>query len=191
MSYGEYKNLFDKAQANGNYHMFIFDIKNSKSYGKELEMIEEISRKLILNLYCKLEKLEKENGKVILHRNKDFYNFFEKQGAISNGSLCEPFQFGDMFGLTIVRNSIDKGEIYQIFEKEKEKLNIYWEFHMLDGYYETDDYGEGCRKYYRGYCMQQLEELSKKLGKSRMSLIEIENFANEYNKTKVKGRSNK
>ena len=35
------------------------------------------------------------------------------------------------------------------------------EFHIADGYYETNDYGEGGTKFFRGYCIQTLETLHK------------------------------
>lgn len=162
MSYTEYKDLFHKAQNQGRYHMFVFDIKNSRSYWKntgELAFVEQISKELILKIYKRLEKLQNERNKIILHKNKVFINIDDLHPF--GASHREPFQFGDMFGFTVIRDSIDKEEIYQIFEEEKTKRNIYWDFHMMDGYYETDNYGEGFDKYYRGYCMQQLEELSK------------------------------
>lgn len=35
------------------------------------------------------------------------------------------------------------------------------ELHISDGYYETNEYGEGNTKLYRGYCLQILEKIHK------------------------------
>ena len=35
------------------------------------------------------------------------------------------------------------------------------EFHISDGYYETNEYKEGNTKLYRGYCLQILEKYHK------------------------------
>ncbi len=154
MSYNEYQDMFQKAQEKGLYHMFIFDIVNSRSYGKDLDYIEKTSSKLILNVYNILQELEKKYNVKILHR----INYNENSACIDK----EPFQFGDLFGFTIIKNSVDTELIYKIFEREKTLLNIYWDFHTINGFYETDEYRLGKEKYYRGYCLQQLEELSKK-----------------------------
>ena len=45
--------------------------------------------------------------------------------------------------------------------QEKKKLNITQKFHKANGYYETDEYEKGNELYFRGYCIQQLEEMSK------------------------------
>lgn len=159
MSYYEYKDLFSIAQNKGKYHMFIFDIKNSKSYGKEIYNIEKTSRILIKNIYNRLEEIESREKKVILHRHPDFVDMESKTKL---GYMCEPFNIlGDLYGFTTIRDSISNEEIYKIYSEEKEKLNIYWDFNIIDGYYETDSYANGNKKYFRGYCMEQLEELSK------------------------------
>ena len=41
-------------------------------------------------------------------------------------------------------------------------MGIKRDFHKANGYYETDNYEEADKLYFRGYCIQQLEKLSKK-----------------------------
>lgn len=156
----KYKYLFSIAQNKGKYHMFVFDIKKSKSYGKETGNIEKTSRILIKNIYHRLEEIEAREEKVILHRNPDFVDMESDTMLLY---LCEPFNFlGDLYGFTTIRDSISNEEVYKIYLEEKEKLKIYWDFNIIDGYYETDNYSNGDIEYFRGNCIQQLEELSKR-----------------------------
>lgn len=158
MSYDEYKDMYDKAQTTGLYHMFIFDIIGSRNYGKELEYIERTSSSLLYNVYMVLKSIESEENIKVLH---------EIENPVITLDI-EPFKFGDLYGFTVLRGSIDREKVYRIFEEEKNKFNIYWDFHKKDGFYETDYWVEGREKYYRGYCMQQLEYLSKKIGNAQL-----------------------
>ena len=45
------------------------------------------------------------------------------------------------------------------------------EFHIADGYYETNEYGEGGIKFFRGYCLQTLETLHKTRIKKELEKI--------------------
>ena len=54
----------------------------------------------------------------------------------------EPFKIGDMFGFTIYRDSLDKDTILSIYEYFKCSLDIDFEYHLADGYYETNNYEE-------------------------------------------------
>lgn len=90
----------------------------------------------------------------------DFSELEKEKGA--RADLLEPFYLaGDLFGFTIQRGTLTPGQIDLIFEREKRKLNITHDFHKANGYYETDDYEKGNKLYFRGYCIQQLEEISK------------------------------
>ena len=75
----------------------------------------------------------------------------------------EPFLFGDTFGFTIYRDSLDKDVILSIYEYFRVALNIDFELHINDGYYETNDYGEGNKKYFRGYCCDLLANYHKEM----------------------------
>ena len=57
---------------------------------------------------------------------------------------------------------MDTDFIYYLYEKHKQELGIEFDFHLADGYYETNDYVEGKNKYFRGYCLDLLSTLHKK-----------------------------
>ena len=103
-------------------------------------------------------KVEKtENGEVY----KFDYTGLQKD-IMERPDLLEPFYLaGDLYGFTIERGTLTEEQIDQIFEQEKKKLNIAQKFHKTNGYYETDEYEKGNELYFRGYCIQQLEEMSK------------------------------
>ena len=50
-------------------------------------------------------------------------------------------------------------------EEEKEYLQIPFDFHIADGYYETNNWVEGKDKYFRGYCIDLLSNLHKDYNK--------------------------
>lgn len=77
------------------------------------------------------------------------------------GFKQEPFIYGDVIGFTVYRDSISKEEVMHIFNQSKEELNIDFEFHLADGYYETNDYALGNIKYFREYCIELLCNLHK------------------------------
>lgn len=162
MSTFEYNDLYLKCQSTGMYHMFIFDIVNSKNmtyyYRKEAQrkMI-----KLMTKIYKAIEKIEKCNNRQILVFDKEFVAFESQRNYKGFGLKQEPFLFGDTFGFTIYRDSLDKEIIYYIYEYYKKELEIDFDFHLADGYYETNDYSEGNTKYFRGYCMGLLSVLHK------------------------------
>ena len=104
-------------------------------------------------------KIEKTENGVIY---KFDYTGLQKD-IMERPDLLEPFYLaGDLYGFTIERGALTEEQIDQIFEQEKKKLNIAQKFHKANGYYETDEYEKGNELYFRGYCIQQLEEMSKK-----------------------------
>ena len=179
MSYKEYIDLFKKAQIDGQYHMFVYDVVNSR---EELTIKERGKiLKLIFEVYQKIEQLEEKEQRSILHRSKNLIQGklkvekskcegeiykFDYSGLQKNKEarpdLLEPFYLaGDLYGFTIQRGTMNQGQVDYLFEREKEKLGIKHEFHKANGYYETDKYDEADKLYFRGYCIQQLEKLSK------------------------------
>lgn len=140
MSWYEYSDMFDKAQEKGQYRCYIFDMKESK---------RGYDRQKFYNLlkYFK-EKLDKN----IIHTNK----LYSETPCIVSG---------DIIMLLTKRGNIEEESIYKAFKKAKEESDIDKDFHYLSGYYETDDWVEGNSKYYLGYCIQELEVRSKKIGK--------------------------
>ena len=164
MSAYEYNDLFLKCQRTGLYHMFTFDIKNSKKIeNTDWRMISQT--RLILNVYRKIQEKEILENRKILVFEEGFRHFGEGRNN-EFGFKEEPFIYGDLIGLTVYRNSITKEEILKIFEEEKEYLQIDFDFHMADGYYETNNWIEGNEKYFRGYCMDLLSNLHKPYNKS-------------------------
>lgn len=151
MSWDEYNDMWDNAQEKGQYHLYVFDIKGSKKSG----YFRPQGEMLLYKVYFTIMDLEKERNITILHRNDKF-----NKG--DRGDLLEPFFFsGDLLGFTTLRDTISPEEVYSIFRKCKENLNIKLQFHYDNGYYETDDWGEALNLYFRGYCMQYLENRSK------------------------------
>ena len=49
----------------------------------------------------------------------------------------------------------------QIIEQISNELNIDFNFHTADAFYETNDYAHGKTKYFRGHCLQKLCDLHK------------------------------
>jgi len=163
MSTFEYNDLYLTCQNTGKYHMFIFDMIDSKNmsfnYRKEAQ-IKII--KLMNNMYKTIEQIEKYINKKILVFEEDFVTYESKKNPKGFGLKQEPFMFGDTFGFTIYRDSLDKETINYIYEYYKKELEIDFDFHQADGYYETNNYNEGDKKYFRGYCIDLLSTLHKK-----------------------------
>ena len=162
MSTFEYNDLYLKCQDTGLYHMYIFDIVGSKKMSFKKRQEAQIKTIDLMNkIYNTLEKIEKINDKRILVFEEDFITYKSGKDYKGFGFKIEPFLFGDTFGFTTYRDSIDNEKIYSIYEYYKKELNIDFEFHIADGYYETNDYGLGNKKYFRGYCMDLLSTLHK------------------------------
>ena len=114
------------------------------------------------NIYDELKQIEIKTNKKILVFEEDFIKFNLNTSYHGFGLKQEPFLLGDTFGFTIYKYSIDKEIIYNIYIKHKQILNIDFDFHLADGYYETNDYREANIKYFRGYCIDMLTKLHKK-----------------------------
>ena len=158
MSSFEYNDLFLKCQNTGLYHIFTFDIKNSKTIDNRYEIQEKLIQ-MILNIYKQIQLKEQEENKKILVFEEGFVKLGEKTNCF--GLKQEPFIIGDVVGLTTYRNSISTQEVLEIFQREKENVELNVEFHIADGYYETNDYTEGKDKYFRGYCIDLLSNMHK------------------------------
>lgn len=144
MSWDEYNDLFDLAQEKGKYHLFVFDIKGSRN-GYDNLIIQELRN----CIFSRLKDLELQRGIDIIHTPVE-----EARGHRS-GIL------GDVFSVIIIRDTLAVNEVHEIFKEEKKKLNIPYEFHYDDGFYETDDWVLGNTLYYREYAIPFLEKRSK------------------------------
>lgn len=147
MSWMEYNDMWESAQRKGRYKLFVFDMKDSKKQGYYYPYVSLF----LYRIYFQIKDLEKERGHQILHTSELF----------NKGDRCdllEPFNFmGDFLGFTVLRDTISDEEVYQIVREAKKELQLPYQFHFGSGYYETDDYGERCEKYFRGYCMCYIE----------------------------------
>lgn len=173
----EYDDLFLKCQDTGIYHVFVFDVVNSKKMDKEQRRKTQYQLILLMSkMYKSLLDLEKKLGTKILVFEEDFVSYFDKEIQLNGfGLKMEPFLFGDMFGFTVYRDCIDDNFIYSLFNKYKQELNIDIDFHINDGYYETNDYNLGSSKYFRGYCISLLSNMHKQKRREELEK-EISNY---------------
>ena len=172
MSYSEYKSLFDRCQEYAPYHLFVYDMINSRKVSDMRKRESDIAR-LIFAVYEEIENVERQTNKRILHRSKDlkYCKLKNKDGMFSiqypenleRWDLSEPFALvGDLIGFTIERGTLNPLQVDYIFEQKKKELGLEeYSFHKANGFYETDKWEEGDKKYFRGYCIQQLEKNSK------------------------------
>lgn len=98
--------------------------------------------------------------------------FFGEKRKNGFGFKEEPFIFGDLVGFTVYRDSISTEEVIDVFNECREIIGIDYEFHIADGYYETDDWTEGQDKYFRGYCIDLLSNLHKPYNESLRKELE-------------------
>lgn len=169
MSYTEYSDMFQKCQSTAPYHLFTYDMVNSKENCSSKRNSDLIL--LLFHVYQAISTLEEKSSIPILHRSKGLTSSkleAHKQGNetfymlsplanITRKDLLEPFLInGDTIGFTILRNSLTESQVDTIFEQQKKKLNMPYEFHKANGYYETDDWSQGNCKYFRGYCICEL-----------------------------------
>ena len=154
MATSEYHDLFLKCQISGKYHMYCFDRVNSKLEKKESKQeIQEKMIELMNSIYSSVQEIEKLKNKKILVQEEGFISFDSKERSKGFGFKDEPFLYGDAFGFTIYGNTLDKNTILKLFEYHKKRLNIDFDFNIMDGYYETNNYNERNTKYFRSYCL--------------------------------------
>ena len=159
MSTFEYNDLFLRCQETGIYHVFTFDVKNSKKINSsDREQLQYKLIELILTMYKMLQKKEK---KKILVFEEDFSHLEDNKKTNGFGLKIEPFILGDMVVLTTYKDSITNEEILSLFNKLKNDLEIDYDFHINDGYYETNDWVEANKKYFRGHCIDLLSNMHK------------------------------
>lgn len=160
MSYHEYFQMFKKTQKRKcPYRAFTFDIVNSKTqvqYATENDKYHDF----IQYVYELLEKEEKLTNKKILL--KDHFNINDKSGV--DGNRNNPITLGDNVTYFTFEGSISTDKMIELFVEGLNIFNINYPFHFNTGVYETNDYGEGGSKMFKGYMPQILEDLSKKQG---------------------------
>ena len=142
--------------------MFTFDIVNSKKMNFSTRRdAQEKSIKLIKSIYQVLTEIQDKLGRKILVFEEGFVDFDSQLPRYEFGMKQEPFVLGDVFGFTIYRDSLDKDVVLSIYDYFRQSLDIDFNMHIADGYYETNKYEEGNKKYFRGYCIDLLSNLHK------------------------------
>lgn len=163
MSSFEYNDLFLKCQDTGKYHMFVFDIAGSTKMSNHERLIAQYKMLELMNkIYKTIEEIQETTNRKILVFEEDFVTYKSSKNNKQFGLKIEPFLLHDTFGFTIYRDSLDRDVVYYIYEYLKKSLEIDFDFHAADGFYETNDFGEGNKKYFRGYCLDLLSRLHKK-----------------------------
>lgn len=164
MSTYEYTDMFIERQDKGEYHMFVFDIVGSKKMSHETRRRAQVQmEELMKKIYNKIKQIENYSKAKILVMNIDGIVPYEERQKVDKkfGMLFEPWLFGDTFGFTIYKNSLPKETILYIYKKYKQELNITFDFHVADAYYETNKWEEGSELFFRGYCMDILSNYHK------------------------------
>lgn len=162
MSTFEYNDMFLLCQDTGKYHVYSFDIEGSKKMDNKTRYDAQIKLiKLMTSIYSVLEEIQKKTGRKILVFEDDFVRFDSGLPVKGFGMKVEPYLIGDVFGFTIYRDSLDKDVVLSIYDYFRQSLDIDFNMHIADGYYETNDYALGGTKYFRGYCIDLLSNLHK------------------------------
>jgi len=162
----EYCDLYYKAQENDSarYHVFTFDLVNSTKMSREgLNNSKVFLKEIVQETYNILKEIEKIESRNILVFEEGFKSREEyfKSPSEGFGLKFEPFGYGDMMGFTIYRGSMTREEVLDIFDSVKRKYNYEYQLHYADGYYETNNYEEGDKLFFRGYCIDILSNLHK------------------------------
>lgn len=175
MSYEDYYNIFIIAQQNKEapYYMVAFDVVNSKQISKDelVSFLQKLSF-IVLYVYKKLEDYEKETGQVVLIKDSRFFTPWSEEARKSfDDNFMDPKVSGDCFLFTVLRDTITKEQIVNWVYEAKNRVGLEQDFHIADGYYETNEFGEANEKLFRGYCMRILENYHKKSTKAKIKRI--------------------
>ena len=112
MSTYEYNDLYLKCQNNGQYHVFVFDIKDSRKMNVQTRNDAQNKMiKLMTNIYKTIKKIEISTNRRILVFEEDFVTFKSQKSYKDFGVKQEPFLFGDLIGFTVYRDTISKEEV--------------------------------------------------------------------------------
>lgn len=180
MSYTEYFDLYLKAQDNPNalYYVVSFDVVNSRLVEDRYKLQINLF-KLTKYIYNKLLEKERIENRQIVIKDERFYKPWDYSVYHYNGNYEDPALFGDDIEFTVLRDTVTKEEIVNWFNEYKSVLEMKEEFHIADGYYETNNYEERCYKYYRGYCLQTLEKFHKKETQKEINKVKKKNILNK------------
>ena len=163
MAYEEYFDLYLKAQENKEapYYVVSFDTIDSKKLSNnKRQILQQNILRTVKEVYDKLLETERELNREVVIKDSRFTTPWSTI-TNHNGNNIDPSIFGDSFAFTVLRDTVSKEEIIEWVEECRRKYHMEESFHIAEGYYETNDYGEGGEKFYRGYCLQTLETLHK------------------------------
>ena len=180
MAFQEYYDLYLLAQLNPEapYYVVSFDTIGSRLLPRDKR--ERLTYNMIFIMkyvYGKLLEKEQELGRDVVIKDERFKTPWDPLAHdMRDCNYKDPSILGDNFEFTVLRDTVTKEEIIEWVNECREKLNMEEEFHIADGYYETNNYGEGGTKLWRGYCLQILEkfhkeEVQKELKQVRKKLI--------------------
>lgn len=133
---------------NGKYHMFIWDMVDSRlcpDKDKHYVLLRTINI-----LYQLIETIEKETEFPIIHR-------IERSESKTSHN---PFSLFDTIGITINKDALTKEEVQELFQKAKDIAQNRYQFHCADECYETDD-SKAKEGYTREECIEHLATLHK------------------------------
>lgn len=173
MSCSEYFDLYLNCQDTAPYHLFVYDMVDSKQHAEASRQVHLL--RLIFGLESKVEQLERKTGRTILHRGTPIIHngLVQKNGhyqmepqwksnQMRREDLVDPVCMqGDCLVLTVLRDRITAQEMDVLFEETKKELRIPYDFHKANGYYETDEWTEGQTRYFRGYAIALLSSFHK------------------------------
>lgn len=178
MAYQEYFDLYLSAQNNPEapYYVVSFDTVNSKIMTEEERAILQRNINIIVQyVYNKLCDSEDKLQKEVVIKDKRFIRPWDFKATNWNRTFIDPLIYGDTFQFTVLRDTISKEKIIEWVNTCMEHLCMEEDFHIADGYYETNEYNEGNTKFYRGYCLQTLESLHKPQTKNELQKIKNTN----------------
>lgn len=174
MSYNEYLDLYLACQnkQDSKYYVVSFDVVNSRLLNEtERNKLQENIYIIAKYVYNKLLIKEVELNKQIVLKDKRLVRPWDTQNIKYNGNFIDPFIFGDSFSFTVMRDTVTKDEIINWVNKCKDSIDMKESFHIIDRYYETNEYEEGNKMLYRGYCLQILANMHKSTIKKEISKL--------------------
>ncbi len=216
----EYKKEYVKAQKDGAYKMFYFDVQGSRIHSvRDKELFYQSLTEFVNKSTKDLLELEKLRGTEILHRNMEIKDLdINSNKKVENTVILAETQeeiwkvsknvlrvdsfnpiywMADAMHFIVNRDSISDEEFMSILQKNKDELIPNYDLHMASAYYETDVWIH--EPLSRVYCIPILDELSK-LNKNKFKtedskkniIIQNENNGNSEDKQlKEKNSKNK
>lgn len=174
MAYEEYLDLYLAAQEKSDalYYVVSFDVVGSKMLSPEKrKKLQENIYVIVKYVYNKLIIREVDLNRPVLIEDDRFVRPWDTKMGLKYGYFMDPFVYGDCFQFTVLRNTVTKEEIVDLVDNCKNHLKMDEEFHVADGYYETNNYVDSHIKLFRGDCLHILESMHKEEIQQQLNLI--------------------